>query len=46
MYDINFWLFDLIKQNVDDQNDAEPLRDAVTAFMYSLNREEYKKNVR
>ena len=39
----DFWLFDLIKQNIDDQNDAESLHDAVTAFMYSLNREEYKK---
>ncbi len=39
----DFWLFDLIKQNIDDQNDAESLHDAITTFMYSLNREEYKK---
>ena len=39
----DFWLFHLIKQNIDDQNDAQSLHDAVTAFMHSLNREEYKK---
>ncbi|CAF2916514.1 unnamed protein product, partial [Rotaria sp. Silwood2] len=24
----DFWLFDLIKQNIDDQNDAESVHDA------------------
>ncbi|CAF5016228.1 unnamed protein product, partial [Rotaria sp. Silwood1] len=41
----DFWLFSLIKQKIGDQNDAESLHDAVTAFMYSLNREEYKKTL-
>ncbi|CAF2881198.1 unnamed protein product [Rotaria sp. Silwood2] len=38
-----FWLFDLIKENLDDHNDSESLRGAVTKFMYSLSKEEYKK---
>jgi len=39
----DFWLFDLIKENLADQNDSESLSSAVTKFMYSLNKEEYKK---
>ena len=39
----DFWLFDLIKQNLTDQNDSESLHDAVTEFMNSLNKEEYRK---
>jgi len=39
----DFWLFDLIKENLADQNDSESLRYAVTEFMYSLSKEEYKK---
>ncbi len=37
----DFWLFDLIKENLADQNDLESLRYAVTEFMYSLSKEEY-----
>ncbi len=33
----DFWLFDLIKINLSDYNDA------VVEFMYSLNKEEYRK---
>ena len=39
----DFWLFDLIKDNLTDQDDAESLHDAVIDFMNSINREEYKK---
>ncbi|CAF3931805.1 unnamed protein product [Rotaria sordida] len=39
----DFWLFDLIKRNLSDHNDAQSLHDAITEFMYSLNKEEYKK---
>ena len=39
----DFWLFDLIKQNIDGQKDVEPLHDAITTFTYSLDQEEYKK---
>jgi len=39
----DFWLFDLIKQNLNDENDTESLHDIVTKFMYSLNKEEYRK---
>ena len=39
----DFWLFDLIKENLTDQSDSESLYDAVTDFMYSLNKEEYRK---
>ena len=38
-----FWLFDLIKENLTDQSDSESLCDAVTDFMYSLNKGEYRK---
>jgi histone-lysine N-methyltransferase SETMAR len=39
----DFWLFDLIKGNLTDQDDAESLHDAVIDFMNSIDREEYKK---
>jgi [histone H3]-lysine36 N-dimethyltransferase SETMAR len=39
----DFWLFDLIKQNLDDQDNAESLYEAVVKFMKSLKKEEYKK---
>ena len=39
----DFWLFDLIKQHIGDQDDAESLHEAVTKFMKSLKKEEYKK---
>lgn len=39
----DFWLFDLIKDNLNDQDDSESLHGAVTDFMDSLNRDEYKK---
>ena len=39
----DFWLFDLIKENLTDQNDSESLYDAVNEFMYSIHKEEYKK---
>ena len=39
----DFWLFDLIKDNLNDQDDSESLHDAVIDFMNSLNRDEYKK---
>ncbi|CAF5161028.1 unnamed protein product, partial [Rotaria sp. Silwood1] len=40
----DFWLFDLIKQHLDDQDDSESLHEAVIKFMKSLAKEEYKKN--
>jgi histone-lysine N-methyltransferase SETMAR len=39
----DFWLFDSIKDNLNDQDDSESLHDAVIDFMNSLNRDEYKK---
>ncbi len=39
----DFWLFDLIKQNLDDQDDSESLYEAVIKFMMSLKKEEYKR---
>ncbi len=39
----DFWLLDLIKENLADQKDLESLRYAVIEFMYSLSKEEYKK---
>ncbi len=39
----DFWLFDLIKINLSDYNDTESLHDAVVEFMYSLNKDEYRK---
>jgi histone-lysine N-methyltransferase SETMAR len=39
----DFWLFDLIKENLTDQSDSESLYDAVSEFMYSINKEEYRK---
>ena len=39
----DFWLFDLIKDNLTDQDDAESLHDAVIDVMNSINREGYKK---
>ena len=39
----DFWLFDLIKLNLSDQTDSQSLHDAITEFMYSLDKEEYRK---
>ncbi len=39
-----FWLLDLIKQNLNDQDDSESLYEAVIKFMTSLKKEDYKKN--
>ncbi|CAF2882018.1 unnamed protein product [Rotaria sp. Silwood2] len=39
----DFWLFDLIKRNLDDQDDSESLHRAITEFMNSMSIEEYKK---
>ncbi|CAF4939377.1 unnamed protein product [Rotaria sp. Silwood1] len=39
----DFWLFDLIKQNIGDQDDSESIHEAVIKFMKSLKREEYRK---
>jgi len=39
----DFWLFDLIKDNLSNQDDSESLHDAVIDFMNSLNPDEYKK---
>jgi histone-lysine N-methyltransferase SETMAR len=39
----DFWLFDLIKENLADQSDAESLHDAVIDFMNSITQDEYKK---
>ena len=33
----DFWLFDLIKDNLNDQDDSESLHDAVIDFMNALN---------
>ena len=38
----DFWLFDLIKQNLDNQDDSESLYEAVIKFMKSLKKEEYR----
>ncbi|CAF1581089.1 unnamed protein product [Rotaria magnacalcarata] len=38
----DFWLFDLIKDNLTDQYDSESIHDAVIDFMNSLNRDEQK----
>ena len=39
----DFWLFDLIKENLADQSDSESLHRAVTKVMTSINRDDYKK---
>ena len=39
----DFWLFDLVKENIDNQDDAESLHEAVTKFMKSLRKGEYRK---
>ena len=39
----DFWLFDFIKQNILDQSDSEALHQAVSDFMNSLSKEEYRK---
>ena len=39
----DFWLFDLIKQNIGDQTDSDSLLRAVTDFLYSLDKKEYQK---
>ncbi|CAF2798145.1 unnamed protein product [Rotaria sp. Silwood2] len=39
----DFWLLDLIKQNLSDQNNSESLYRAVCNFMNSLSKEEYTK---
>ena len=39
----DFWLFDLIKENLTDQSDSESLYGAVNDFMCSVNNEEYRK---
>jgi histone-lysine N-methyltransferase SETMAR len=39
----DFWLFDLIKDNLTDQDDSESLHNTVIDFMNSLNPNEYKK---
>ena len=36
----DFWLFDLIKENLDDENNSESLYSGVTEFMHSLRKEE------
>jgi len=35
--------FDLIKENIGNQDNVESLHDAVTKFMKSLRKEEYRK---
>ncbi len=39
----DFWLFDLIKRNLTDQPNSETLHHAITEFMYSLDKDEYRK---
>ncbi|CAM4931328.1 unnamed protein product [Rotaria socialis] len=39
----DFWLFDLIKQNLTDQRSSVSLHRAVTKVMFSINEDEYKK---
>ncbi len=39
----DFWLFDLIKQNLSDQDGSKSLHRVVNKFMKSLKKEEYKK---
>jgi hypothetical protein len=40
----DFWLFNLIKRNLSDQDDFQSLHEAVNKFMNSLKKEEYKKS--
>lgn len=39
----DFWLFDLIKRNLPDQPNSETLQHAIAKFIYSLDKEEYRK---
>lgn len=39
----DFWLFDLIKENIGDQNNSESMYRAVSTFLESLSRDEYRK---
>jgi histone-lysine N-methyltransferase SETMAR len=39
----DFWLFDLIELNLSDQIDSQSLHNAIAEFMYSLDKEEYRK---
>ena len=41
----DFWFFAFIKENLADQNNSESLHHAVSNFMNSLNREEYRKTL-
>ena len=39
----DFWLFDLIKRKLTDQTDSQSLHDTIAEFIYSLDKEEYRK---
>ena len=39
----DFWLFDFVKENLTDQDDSESMYPAVSNFLNSLNKEEYRK---
>lgn len=39
----DFWLFDFVKENLTDQDGSESMYRAVSNFMNSLNKDEYRK---
>ena len=42
----DFWLFDLIKQNLSDDDSSQSLRRAITKIIHSIDKKDYKKNFR
>ena len=39
----NFWLFDLIKQNLSDDDSSQPLHPAITKIIHSIDKNDYRK---
>ena len=39
----DFWLLDLIKKNLDDQNDVNSQKNHITKLLQSKRKEQYKK---
>ena len=39
----DFWLFDLIKQNLSDQDSSKSLHRAITKVIHSIDKKDYKK---
>ena len=42
----DFWLFNLIKQNLSDQDSPKSLHHAITKIIYSIDKKNYKNNFR